>query len=42
MNKGGGGIIILARCEFHFIREHENLVEHPSKNKSIVHLEGKK
>ena len=21
-----GGIVILARCEFHFIREHENLV----------------
>ena len=21
-----GGIVILARCEFYFIREHENLV----------------
>ncbi len=22
----GGGIVILARCEFHFIKEHENLL----------------
>ena len=27
------GIVILARCKFHFIREH--LVKHPSNNKSI-------
>ena len=27
-----GGIIILARCMFHFIRVPENLVQHPSNN----------
>ena len=31
-----GGIFILARCEFLFIREHENLVYDPSNNKSIA------
>ncbi len=25
-----GGIVILASCEYHFIRVHENLVQHPS------------
>ena len=27
-----GGIIILASCQHHFIRVHENLVQHPSNN----------
>ena len=31
-----GGIIILVLCEFYYIRENENQVEHPSNNKSIV------
>ena len=31
-----GGIVILARCEFYFTREHGNLVKHPSNDKSIV------
>ena len=25
-----GGIVILASCEYHFIRVYENLVQHPS------------
>ena len=29
------GIFILACCEHHFIRLHENLVQHPSNNISI-------
>ena len=32
----GEVIVILARCKFHFIREHENLVSDPSINKCIV------
>ena len=35
-NEVEGGIFILARCEFHFIRVHENLVQHPSNYISIV------
>ena len=31
-----GGIVILARCEYHFIRVHENLEQHPSNNISIT------
>ena len=31
----GGEIVILARYEFYFTREHENLVLDPSNNKSI-------
>ena len=31
-----GAIVILARYEFHFIREHENLVKHPSNIYSVV------
>ena len=35
--KGGGwGINISDSCEKHFIRVHENLVQHPSNNISIV------
>ncbi len=30
------GIIVLASCEHHFMRVHENLVQHPSYNISIV------
>ena len=26
---------VLARCEFNYIRVHENLVQHPRDNKSI-------
>ena len=26
-------IVILARCEYHFIRVHENQVQHPSNDK---------
>ena len=35
--KRGGywGIVILSSCEYHFIRVHENLVQHPSNNMSI-------
>ena len=36
---GGKGMevnVILARCKVHFIREHENVVQHPSNNISIV------
>ena len=31
-----GGIIFSARCELHFVREHENLVKHPRNNKCIT------
>ena len=31
-----GGIVILASCEYPFIRVHKNLVQYPSKNISIV------
>ena len=34
-----GGIVILVSCEHHFIRVHENLVQHPSNNISIGLLE---
>ena len=30
-----GIIVILASCEYHFIRVYENLVQHPSNNISI-------
>ena len=30
-----GGIIFLASCEHHFVRLHENLLQHPSNNISI-------
>ena len=30
------GIVILASCEYHFIRVHENRVQHPSNNISII------
>ena len=30
MDGVGEGIVILARNEFHFLRDHENLVQHPS------------
>ena len=33
--RGIGGIIILASCEHHFIREHENLGQYPRNNISI-------
>ena len=38
LDKGSGlrYIGILARCEFHFIREHDNLVKHSSNNKFII------
>ena len=29
-------IVILASCEFHFSRVHENLVQHPNNNISIL------
>ena len=28
--------VILASCKYHFIRVHENLVQHPTNNKSII------
>ena len=31
-----GEIVILAHCVFHFIRVHDNLVQHPSNNISII------
>ena len=31
-----GGIVILASCEYNFIRVHKNLVHHPSNNKWIL------
>ena len=30
-----GGIVILASCEYHFIRVHANLVQHPRNYKAI-------
>ena len=33
-----GGIIILANCEFHFIRKHENMVKHPSNDISNLFM----
>ena len=33
------GLVISASCEDHFIRVHENLVQHPSKNISIPLLD---
>ena len=30
------GFVILATCEHHFIRAHENLVQHPRNNISIA------
>ena len=30
-----GSIVILAHCDFHFIRGHENLVKDPSNNKHL-------
>ena len=32
VNGVDGGIVSLSRCEHHFIRLHENLVQHPSNN----------
>ena len=34
-----GLIIILASCEHHFMRVHENLVQHTSNNISIITLD---
>ena len=34
--KGGGGIGIIASCERHFIRGHENLVQHPSNHIQVL------
>ena len=31
-----GRIVILASCEYHFIRVHENVVQHPINNTSIA------
>ena len=31
-----GGIVILASCKYYFIRIHENMMQHPSNNISIV------
>ena len=37
MGKGNeGGFVILASCKHHFFRVHENLVQHPSNNISLV------
>ena len=36
--KGMGKVVILASCEYYFIRVHENLVQHPSRNKSIIKI----
>ena len=33
-----GGYRYLDSCKYHFIRVHENLEQHPSNNKSIIHL----
>ena len=39
-DKGGGwGIVILASCDYHFIRVHENLVQHPSNNISNIFID---
>ena len=35
VKKVEGGIVILARCKFHFIREHENMVQDPCNNISV-------
>ena len=32
LDGGEGGIVILASCDYHFIRVQENLVQHPSNN----------
>ena len=34
-----GGIVILACCEYYFIRVHDNLVQHPSKNTSCINID---
>ena len=31
-----GGVVILASCEYYFIRVHENLLQHPSNYISII------
>ena len=31
-----GDLVILASCEYYFYRVHENLVQHPSNNISIL------
>ena len=31
-----GGIVILASCKYHSHRVHENLVQHPNNNISII------
>ena len=31
------GIVVLTRCEYHFIRVHENLVQYSSDDISIVY-----
>ena len=36
--EGQDGWIILARYEFHCIRVHENLMQHPSNYKSIIYI----
>ena len=33
-----GDNVILASCEHHFIRENENLVQHPSNDKPITYM----
>ena len=33
-----GGIVILACCEYHLIRVHENLLQHPSNIISFIRL----
>ena len=35
-----GGIVILASCVHHFIRVHDNLVQHPS-NEILIRVTGK-
>ena len=42
--KWGGweGIVILASCEYHCIRVHENLVQHPSNNIAIICIQVQK
>ncbi len=32
------GIVFLASCEYHFIRVHENMIQHPSNNISIQQI----
>ena len=36
------GIVILASCEYHFLREQENVVQHPSNNISISLIDNNK